>query len=498
MKYLSNIKRSVDRFIKKAKRFASPKASSVNAKRKTVYKKVMTRAERRPLAFFLGLLLILFGLIILSNVINRPAPAAEETGIATKEVQVYPIGASPKITVQAVVEKSGVVKVVALGSGVVQAINVEVGQEVGKGTSLVSMSTNYQGGNIFSAQRQLAQVQYKNFLDTYDTQKDLIEKQRQLVEKQEENADELRSIANDSLGSTRSLIDLNNSILDTLNAQQTELEDTNTNGANDAAILQTKQLRAQLQSGNNQLASGIQASEYSAAEDEAPAEISNISREIAVQQLEIQRKALDLNKEVSRLSVVIAQINEAIMYPSSPVHGTVERIYVKEGQVVTPGTAIAQITGDSKSLIAVALLSRETAQAVSKSMVSTLHFGNESYESSPFYVSTEATDGSLYSAQFAVPEEFSSQVSDREYILIEIPIDFPRTGSAIPFVPIDSVFQTQDEAFVFIAKNGKAKSIKVNLGSVVGRYVEIKSGLTEGDQVILNRNVISGDPVRVK
>lgn len=470
---------------------------SANSHRKSAYDKSMKTAGKHPIALFLVLLGSLLLLIILNNYLVKPKATTEETTIPQKEVQVYSIGATPKITVQAMVEKSGVIKVVSLGSGVVQNINVEIGQEIGKGTNLVSMSSNYQGGNAFSVQRQLAQTQYKNVMDTYDTQKDIINKQKELASKQDENSDELRSITDQSLGSTRSIIELNNSILTSLETQQTELENTNVNGANDSAILQLKQLRSQYLSANNQLQSGLNNSVYASSGENPPAEMSNISKEIATKQLELQEKALALNKEVSRLSVVLTQINEAIMFPSSPVSGTVERIYVKQGQAINPGTPIAQISGNSKSLIAVALVSRETASAVSRSVVSTLHFGNETFESVPFFVSSEATDGQLLSAQFAIPEEFNSKVSDKGYILVEIPIDLPQTGSAIPFIPIDSVFQTQDDAFVFIVKNGIAESRKVELGTVVGRFVEIKEGLNEGDQVILNRNVIAGDPVKV-
>lgn len=498
MSFVSSVKLKFNKFFKKSKKTTSTAASSVNSKRKDYYSRGMKRVEKRPLLSFLGLLLILLGLIVLSNFINRPAPEAEETTIPTKEVQAYSIGSSPKLTVQAVVEKSGVIKVVALGPGVVQSINVEVGQEVDRGTNLVSMSTNYQGGNAFSVQRQLAQAQYNNVKETFDTQNEVIDKQKELAQKQDENSDELRKITNDSLGSTRSLIDLNNSVLSSLEAQQAELEATNVNGANDAAILQTKQLRAQFLGANNQLDSGLKNSEFSAGNENPQAEMSDLTRDLTLKQLDMQKKALELNKEVSRLSVVLAQISEAIMYPSSPVAGKVERIYVREGQAVNPGTPIAQISGSSDSLIAVALLSRDMADAISRSMVSTLHFGNETYEAAPFYVSTDATDGRLFSAQFAIPAQYAKSITDREYILIEIPIDFPETGSAIPFIPIDAVFQTQDDAFVFVAKDGKAQSKKVTLGNVVGRYVEVKEGLSDGDQVILNRNVIAGDPVKVQ
>lgn len=489
----NNIRQNYSASFDKNRKGFSKRLGVYRAKSVAFYKRTLTRIEKRPILSFLVLLLVLFALIAASHFINKPAETVEETAIPAKEVRVYSIGTTPKITVQAVVEKSGVIKVVSLGAGVVQAINVEVGQEVARGTNLISMSSNYQGGNAFSVQRQLAQAQYKNVLETYDSQKEIIAKQKELANKQDENNDELRSISQSSFDSTRSLIDLNNQMLQAAQSAQDAAE-----AAGDMqAYAQAQALRAQLMSANLQLESGLRNSEFSAGDDNPQAEMSNISKDLALKQLDIQEKALALNKEVSRLNVVLAQITESIMYPSSPVNGKVERIYVRVGQAINPGAPIAQISGDSNSLIAVALLSRETADAISRSKVSTLHFGGESFEAAPFFVSTDATDGKLYSAQFAIPEEFASKVSDKEYILIEIPIDFPNTGSAIPFIPIDSVFQTQDAAFVFIAKDGKAQSRKVELGTVVGRYVEVKNGLAEGDQVILDRNVISGDPVKV-
>ncbi len=496
MEFINNIFKTLRKKYLKTRKALTPRVNSVNKRKNIFYKKFIGHAKKRPIATFLGLLLMLLGLIIISNVINKPKPEARETSLPTKDVEVYTIGESPKITVQAQVEKSGVIRVVSLGSGVVQSINVEVGQEVGAGTNLISMSTNYQGGNAFSVQRQLAQVQYKNASDTYKTNKEIIEKQKELAEKSDQNADELRNISNQSLESTKSLIGLNNEMLTTLESQQADLEASNVGGANDAAILQTKQLRSQLMSGNSQLEAGLRASEYTGSSDKIPAEISNLSRDIAIKQLDLQKKALGLNLEVSRLSLTLAQINEALMYPATPVNGVVERIFVREGQVLSPGMPIAQISGASDSLIAVAYLSREISQGVGQASASTLHVGNESFESVPFYISREATDGSLYTAQYAIPQEFSSQVTDKGYITIEIPVDFPNTGSVVPFVPIDSVFQTQDQAYLFVVKNGKAESKKVNLGQVLGRYVEVTKGLVESDQVILNRNVISGDPVK--
>lgn len=461
------------------------------------YKRFMIFAKRKPITAFLMLLGLLLSLIVLSNLINRPKPAEEKQGLTTKEVFVYTIGSSPKIKVQAQVEKSGVIKIVSLGSGVVQSINVFAGQKVYRGTNLVAMSTNYQGGNAFSLQRQLVQTQYQNVLDTYKTQKDLIGKQKEITNKNDENTNELREIARHSNDQTQGLINLNNDILNILASEQVNLEATNSADINFDAILSMKQLRAQLSAGNNQLQAGLDNSKYNASDDNLPAAISDINKDIAIKQLDLQEKALDLNKEVSRLSLMLAQVNEAIMFPSSPVNGEVERIYVRVGQVLTPGMPIAQVSGDTNSLTATAFLSREIAGSMSQAEMSILYFGNKTYEEAPFYVSNEATDGSLYSAQFSIPDEFASQVTDKGYITIDIPIGFPKTGSTVPFVPLDSIFQTQDQAFVYIAKDQKAQSKRVTLGQVLGRFVQIESGLSSSDQVIINRNVIEGDPVKI-
>ena len=469
----------------------------VKARAKKTYGKAVLFSRRRPFASFAVLLVSLLLLILLSNFLSRPREDPEQAKPLVKEVSVYSIGTSPKVMVQGKVEKSGVVKIVSLGSGVVQNVNVSPGGAVSKGQNLVSVSTNYSGGNAFSIQRQLAQVQYKNVLDTYNTSKELIDKQKELAEKNDKNTDELRNISSQSVTDSQNLINLNNEILSALSAQQAELETTNVGGANDAAILQTKQLRSQLESGNIQLESALRNTQYSSSGSNPLAEISDMSKDITLKQLDIQGKALDLNKEVSRLSLVLARINEAMMFPSAPISGVVERVYVEVGQAVTPGTPLLQISGDSQELKIVALVSMQMAKSISTGELSSISLGKKTYESAPFYVSTEATDGQLYSVHFSIPSEFLSNVTDNSYVSVLIPIGFAKTSSAIPFVPLDSVFQTQDETSVFLMQNGKAVSRKIEVSEVLGRFVEVESGLKEGDMVILNRNVITGDRVKI-
>src|SRR3989304_6837905 len=217
-------------------------------------KKVNEQIVKRPLTSFVVALGILLGLIVLSNFIFKPkAPPTEE--IPPKEVQTYKIGEAPRITGQAQVEKSGVIKIVAQTAGIVTSISANEGETLARGKNFVNISSNYQGANAASVQTSIASKQYHFNLDTFDTQKEIIQKQREIAEKNRDNTNELRDISEKSIDETKSLIDLNQQVLNQLDNNISSLEAGNVGGANDAAILQSKKLKIQFKSAQNQLKS---------------------------------------------------------------------------------------------------------------------------------------------------------------------------------------------------------------------------------------------------
>ena len=182
-----------------------------------VYKRTTQFLHRRPLTSFFIALAVLLGIIILGNTLDSLNKPKEETPEIVKVVEVYTINGTPSITVQAKVQKAGVIKIVAQTPGIVSAINFKEGEKIARGQSLLQLSSNYQGANAPALQAQLAQKQYENVKNTYDLQKDIISKQRDIADKTEANAEELRRIAADSANDTRSLIDLNTNIINTIN-----------------------------------------------------------------------------------------------------------------------------------------------------------------------------------------------------------------------------------------------------------------------------------------
>jgi biotin carboxyl carrier protein len=387
---------------------------------------------------------------------------------------------------------------VAQTPGVVQKIKVKEGDHVKRGTSVVTLSTNYQGANLPAVSRSISQKNYQFLVDTYDAQKEIIDRNRQIANAGEAQGSKLRDITRQSFDDTKSLISLNDQILSTLDKQIQNLEATSVNPATDSAILQLKQAKAQTMAGQNAARAGLKSNEYLNDDNNEPAHIAQLQRDNTLKQLELQEKTLDLNKELARLNVRIAQINESLMYPAAPCPGTVERIFVKVGQVVNPGTVIASIRGDQNTATAVALISQQVAQNLSRVEPSQLLIKDKKVSVLPRSVSQEPTDGNLHSALFEVPDAYAAELTNNSFVEMILPLGSKAFAQA-QTVPLDAVYQTQDKAYVYVMEgasgSAKVKTKEVTLGQVFGSQVEIKNGLDKTEQVILNRNVVDGETV---
>lgn len=454
--------------------------------------------QRRPFVSFFVALLILALLIILGSTIFKTKPAGEIKPEGTKQVQTFKLGTAPKISVQAKVEKTNVIQIVAQTPGIVSNINVTEGQDVNRGQNLISLSSNYSGGNAASIQRQIAQNQYGLAKSTFQAQKEIISKQREVAQKTDDNSDEMRNIANSSLEETRSLLDLNESLLNQTNSNITDMQNTLTPSDNsNPLIFQANSQKAQLQSAVNQLRQAVRNTELQAAGDRPPAELSNLQREIALKNLDIQEKSLIVNNQITGLQLALAQVNEANMYPVTPFKGTVEKVHVRLGESVSPGDTLVTISGVSGKIILDAKVGASTAKNISQLEDSVITIGNQTINLKPAYVSSEATDGQLYSVIYHVPDEYQEFFTDAGFIIVSIPVGSPDTNSVVPFIPLDSIFQTQDDSIVYVVKDGKAQARKVSLGQVQGRFVAVNEGLGADDEIILSRNVVEGDSVKI-
>lgn len=479
----------------KLRKFFLAKLHFINKKRKEIFKKTFVFTQKKPFSAFFSVLAVFLILMIIGNLLFSPKPEPEKNQTTPKNVQIYKLGSAPEISYQGKVEKSGVVKIIAQSAGIVSNINVYEGQEIAAGTNIAFISTNYTGGSVATIARQIAADQYQNIKDTYDTQKDVIVKQREIADKNKENADLLRQITSQSAVDTQAVADLDNTIVNSILNNIQSLEASNIGGSNDTAILQAKQSLSQFQAvlaQTNASFKSLQIQTNSNSNDS-----SGLAYQIALKQLDIQEKGLITSLDVSRLSYNMALVNEATMFPSAPFAGTVNKIFVHVGDNVSSGTVLASITGNSQHVEIVVDVPGDIAKNISNFEPSTLLINNKSISMLPTFISKDATDGVLYSVIYNLDDSLAQSLTDATYVNVRIPIGVADTTNVDPFIPLDSIIQTQEEAFVFVVNNSIARAKKITLGQIQGRYVEILSGLPVNAEIILDRNVIEGDRVEV-
>ena len=69
------------------------------------------------------------------------------------------------------------------------------------------------------------------------------------------------------------------------------------------------------------------------------------------------------------------------------------------------------------------------------------------------------------------------------------------SGDTVQFIPLDAVFVTNTDRFVYVLEDGQAVKRSVTTGDIISSTVEITSGLLPSDVVILNRQVTNGQAV---
>lgn len=456
-----------------------------------------------PVSFFFVTIVVLFILIILGSLLRKPAIEVVDTMQEPKNVSIFQNRSNPSVTMQAVVEKSGVITIVAQTNGIVQKISVTEGMHVGRGKTLLNISTNYQGGSATSVARQIAQKSASFANETYDLQKSTIQKQKEIAEKQSVQAGELREINRKSIDDTKTLLTLTEDIVSSIDQQIQDLEATNVGGSNDSSILAAKQGKSAALAALNGLRVNLRTTEYSSSDSTTPAQLGNLGKDVTLQQLSLQEKSLDLSKDLANLQLKLARVTEGLQYPTTPCPGIVERVFVKVGQNVNPGTPLAVIRADERDIAAVVQLPSHLATQISRVEPSQFTINGEKVLLAPQYVSVEPTVGALHTATYTIPGKYEKYLANGGSILVEVPVGSSVNSSSSPFIPLDAVYQTQEDAYVYVVgKNPEGKEIaqvrKVSLGEVVGSYVTVVEGIDLETVVITTRSVSDGDLIQIK
>ena len=399
-------------------------------------KQIVDFLQKHVLACFVVVLSGFIGLIVLSNHLRREVAQEQVLPPRVTSVQIYN-PSQAYLTTQAKVVDEGVVEIVVQNAsgGVVQRVNVSEGQKVYRGQQLVSLSNNYQGANVSALQLELAE---KNWLMTHANFWD------------QEKVDDINNELNANTGWV--------------------------------TWWETNPGRSLMGNGDA----------YTAYQGQQNLELLQLSDTMT-------QRGQQLSLDQAESNYFQAQIAASLMYPATPIAGTVEKVNVSVGQVVNPGQVVAVVKATKGTTKLELAVSENVLRRLAVTQPAWWEYQHQSYPVSLDYLPTTPTTGNSYNLSFTLDKEWADILANGSYVTLRLPL---MTGGDGLLVPLNAIYQTQTGSYAYVVASNQegqdiARQVSVVLGPVVGDLVTVESGLSATDRIIVNNDMLDGQLITV-
>ena len=168
----------------------------------------------------------------------------------------------------------------------------------------------------------------------------------------------------------------------------------------------------------------------------------------------------------------------------SPISGTVTSCTVTEGGLYSQSAGPAFVISDTSKVDILVGVTEEIINEIQVGDTATVKVAavsDENFEATVEEVSPAAGQTGTYQVKLVLE---NSDGKLKSGMFGEVKFISQRSEGAI-VLPRDAVLSADGEYYVFVEENGKAKKITVTLGIDSGEQVEIVEGLSEGSRVII-------------
>ena len=212
-----------------------------------------------------------------------------------------------------------------------------------------------------------------------------------------------------------------------------------------------------------------------------------------------------LNAQISSLNYSISGLSEAggAAGVVAPISGTITAVMVNEGEIVSPGTVLFEISDTSEIMIKVNLVSEDADKIDEGAAVRVFSESESLIDEAAFvskvFISARDVLSDLGIVQKRVPIEIT--LSDEKKLRlgsnVNVEIIAEKREQTLR-APKNAVFEINRQQYVYTIENSKAVLQPVETGLEGERYVEITGGLSEGHVVIVSpaREIEDGTAVK--
>ncbi len=203
---------------------------------------------------------------------------------------------------------------------------------------------------------------------------------------------------------------------------------------------------------------------------------------------------------LSKTNLELAQIGLNNLKIFAPASGILGEINANPGDLVSPQTLFSNIIQNDRNELEIAV-NLDTADRLVVGTPAKISFANREIDSRVVRISPLADSKTrLVAVYLALPNiPFRpNQTLDAQLILPNTQTSAQSDSPAL-FLPLDAVLIGTQESFVFVVEEGRAVKKNVVLGEINGDVVEVLSGLSVTDQVVVDgaKDLIEGQSVEV-
>lgn len=207
--------------------------------------------------------------------------------------------------------------------------------------------------------------------------------------------------------------------------------------------------------------------------------------------------------KLAQLNYDLAQNSTAGLTIKAPLSGLISSLNLSVGQQVNPQTSIGEVL-DTKAYQLEINIDPDIADRLNLSQSAEVELAGRTIEV-PIKSVAPVVNGTTRLVKVLLtlpPITFkTNQTLNAKLPLSMSQIKTGESGNvSTTFLPLDAVIIGTESQFVYVNDNGKAKKVEVKLGQISGDQVEILSGLSSKDQVILQgaKDLSDGQTIAVK
>ncbi|MBR0598297.1 efflux RND transporter periplasmic adaptor subunit [Sinanaerobacter chloroacetimidivorans] len=203
--------------------------------------------------------------------------------------------------------------------------------------------------------------------------------------------------------------------------------------------------------------------------------------------------AKQLSAQISSLSYTIKSYEESsgAAGVTAPINGTVTEVFIKAGETVTAGASLFEISDLSNIYVKVDLIAEDADLVQVGDPVKVYNedagFTDENCKVRKIHVKAQEkmSDLGINQKRVTIEIALSQSTALRLGSNLDIEISVDQRENAVR-VSDKAVFELENKDYVYVVSDGKAVLREVELGLEGEDFIEVLSGLEEGDVIILS------------